>query len=202
MSSFRLRTLAAVLSVLFLPGCESYERLKGELDRAERANEQLIDQYNRLQQRRDAQRAAVAISPGDIAGIEGAEVEDGGLSLGAGFLFNSGEAGLKSEQLPVLDEVAKMLKTKYSGQKIIVEGHTDNEPLEQVTGASEYNLKLGFERATNVFKYLNLKHGISQERVALFSYGTSKPLRPETGHSPEGRKKNRRVVFRLSAHHY
>ena len=201
MSSFRLRTLAAVLSVLFLPGCESYERLKGELDRAERANDQLIDQYNRLQQRRDAQRAAVAISPGDIAGIEGAEVEDGGLSLGAGFLFNSDEAGLKSEQLPVLDEVAKMLKPKYSGQKIIVEGHTD-KPLEQVTGASEYNLKLGFERATNVFKYLNLKHGIPQERVAIFSYGTSKPLSPETGHSPAERKKNRRVVFRLSAHHY
>ena len=89
-----------------------------------------------------------------------------------------------------------------NGQKIIVEGHTDNEPLEQVAGASEYNLKLGFERATNVFKYLNLKHGIPQERVAIFSYGTSKPLSPETGHSPAERKKNRRVVFRLSAHHY
>ena len=155
-----------------------------------------------MQQRRDAQRAAIAISPSDIPGIEGAEVEDGGLSLGAGSLFNSGEAGLKSEQIPVLDEVAKMLKTKYSGQKIIVEGHTDNESLEQAAGASEYNLKLGFERATSVFKYANLKHGIPQERVAIFSYGTSKPLSPGTGHSPEGRKKNRRVVFRLSAHHY
>ena len=203
MSSFALRMLAAVLLVSLLPGCGSVEQMKGELDRVERVNEQLIDQYNRLQQRRDAQRAAVAISPGDIARIEGAEVEDGGLSLGARFLFNSGEAGLKSEQLPVLDEVAKMLNTKYSGQKIIVEGHTDNESVEQATGAGEYNLQLGFERATNVFKYLNLKHGISQDRVAIFSYGTSKPLlNLETGHSPEGRKKNRRVVFRLSAHHY
>ena len=165
-------------------------------------NEQLIDQYNRLQQNRNAQRSVVAISQGDIAGIDGAEVEDGGLSLGAEFLFNSGDSKLKSEEVPVLDEVAKMLKTKYSGQKIIVEGHTDNDPGKETNKDRQYNLKLGFDRASNVFKYLNLKHGIPQDRVAILSYGMSKPLNPETGHTPEGRKKNRRVVFRLSAHHY
>jgi len=206
LSGSALRWMAAVLFLPFLAGCGSYEKLKGELHQAERANEQLIDQYNRLQQRRNAQKSAVAISQGDIAGIDGAEVEDGGLSLGAEFLFNSGESRLKSEQLPVLDEIATMLKTKYSGQKIIVEGHTDNEPGkkpgEPTGGLSEYNLRLGFDRASNVFKYLNLKHGIPRDRIAIFSYGTSKPLNPETGHTPQGRQKNRRVVFRLSAHHY
>ena len=202
MSSSVLRLVAAALFLPLMAGCVSYEKLKVQLYQAERANEQLIDQYNRLQQNRTAQRSVVAISQGDIAGIDGAEVEDGGLSLGAEFLFNSGDSKLKSEELPVLDEVAKMLKTKYSGQKIIVEGHTDNEPGKETNEDRQYNLKLGFDRARNVFKYLNLKHGIPQDRVAIFSYGMSKPLSPETGHTPEGRKKNRRVVFRLSAHHY
>ena len=48
MSSFRLRMLAAVLSVLFLPGCGSYERLEGELDRAERANERVAIKVHSL----------------------------------------------------------------------------------------------------------------------------------------------------------
>lgn len=202
MSSPVLRLMAAALFLPLMAGCVSYEKLKVQLYQAERVNEQLIDQYNRLQQNRNAQRSVVAISQGDIAGIDGAEVEDGGLSLGAEFLFNSGDSKLKSEEVPVLDEVAKMLKTKYSGQKIIVEGHTDNDPGKETNKDRQYNLKLGFDRASNVFKYLNLKHGIPQDRVAILSYGMSKPLNPETGHTPEGRKKNRRVVFRLSAHHY
>ena len=202
MSSPVLRLMAAALFLPLMAGCVSYEKLKVQLYQAERVNEQLIDQYNRLQQNRNAQRSVVAISQGDIDGIDGAEVEDGGLSLGAEFLFNSGDSKLKSEEVPVLDEVAKMLKTKYSGQKIIVEGHTDNDPGKETNKDRQYNLKLGFDRASNVFKYLNLKHGIPQDRVAILSYGMSKPLNPETGHTPEGRKKNRRVVFRLSAHHY
>ena len=202
MSSPVLRLMTAALFLPLMAGCVSYEELKVQLYQAERANEQLIDQYNRLQQNRNAQRSVVAISQGDIVGIDGAEVEDGGLSLGAEFLFNSGDSKLKSEEVPVLDEVARMLKTKYSGQKIIVEGHTDNEPGKETNEDRQYNLKLGFDRASNVFKYLNLKHGIPQDRVAILSYGMSKPLNPETGHTPEGRKKNRRVVFRLSAHHY
>jgi len=96
MSSPVLRLMTAALFLPLMAGCVSYEKLKVQLYQAERANEQLIDQYNRLQQNRNAQRSVVAISQGDIAGIDGAEVEDGGLSLGAEFLFNSGDSELKS----------------------------------------------------------------------------------------------------------
>ena len=198
MSSSALRLVSAALCVPLLVGCVTYEKLKVQLNQAERANEQLIDQYNRLQQRRNAQRSAVAISQADIAGIKDAEVEDGGLSLKAELLFNPSEARLKSEDLPVLDEVATMFKTRYSGQMIIVEVHTDNEP--------DYNLKFGSQRATNVFKYLNKKHELPQDRVTIVVFGMSKPLNPEgepeAGLPLEERKKDNRIVFRLSAHHY
>ena len=197
-----LRVLSAVVSLVLLSSCGTYERLQGELELAQRTNQQLIDQYNRLQQHTDARRSAVAISAEDIAGVEGAEVENGGLRLDAESLFDPGRASLKAVRIPVLDEVAAMLKGRYPGQNIIVEVHTDDEPLEEERGAYQYSIQLGLERATNVFKYLNLKHGIPEERVAIFSSGPGKPPNAEKAGSLQGAGKNRRVVFRLSAHSY
>ena len=202
MSSSVLRLMAAALFVPLLAGCVSYEKLKVQLYQAERANEQLIDQYNRLQQHTNARRAAVAISAGDIAGVEGAEVENGGLRLGAESLFDPGQASLKSDRIPVLDEIAALLKDRYPGQKIIVEVHTGDESLEAGGRTYQYRIQLGLERATNVFKYFNLKHGIPEERVAIFSSGTGKPPGSEAAGSAPGAGKNQRVVFRLSAHRY
>ena len=197
-----LRVLSAVVSLVLLSSCGTYERLQGELELAQRTNQQLIDQYNRLQQHTDARRSAVAISAEDIAGVEGAEVENGGLRLDAESLFDPGRASLKAVRIPVLDEVAAMLKGRYPGQKIIVEVHTDDEPLEEERGAYQYSIQLGLERATNVFKYLNLKHGIPEERVAIFSSGLGKPPNAEKAGPLQGAGKNHRVVFRLSAHSY
>ena len=104
-----LRVLSAVVSLVLLSSCGTYERLQEELELAQRTNQQLIDQYS---------------------------------------------------------------------------------------------IQLGLERATNVFKYLNLKHGIPEERVAIFSSGSGKPPSAEKAGSLQGTGKNRRVVFRLSAHSY
>ncbi len=200
-----LRVLSVVVSLALLNGCRTYERLEAELFAAQRTNQQLIDQYNRLQQHTDARRAAVAISADDVAGVEGAEVENGGLRLGADSLFDLGKAALKDgegDRIPVLDDVAAMLKDRYPGQKIIVEVYTGNEPLEEAREGHQYNIQLGLQRAANVFKYLNLKHGIPEERVAIFSSGTGQLPGAETAGSLQPNGKNRRVVFRLSAHSY
>ena len=202
MNNCVLRMLSAAVLPALLSGCGTHERLHQELMEAQRTNQQLIDQYNRLQQHTDARRSAVAISADDIAGVAGAEVENGGLRLGADSLFDLGKASLKGERIDVLDDVATMLKDRYPGQKIIVEVHTDNEPLEEARAGYEYNIQLGLQRAANVFKYLNLKHGIPEERVAIFSSGTGKLPSAEPFGSRQGEGKNRRVVFRLSAHSY
>ncbi len=200
MNSYVLRLLSAAGFLVVLSGCGTYDRLHEELMEAQRTNQQLIDQYNRLQQRTDARRAAVAISADDIAAVAGAEVENGGLRLGADSLFDLGKASLKGDQVPVLDEVAAMLKDRYPGQKIIVEVHTDREALQEPPDGHQSNLQLGLQRGASVFKYLNLKHGIPEERVAIFSSGTGKL--PGSEPAGPGQGKSRRVVFRLSAHSY
>ena len=222
-----VRGLVVVCVLPLLVGCVSYgeyNRLNGELELAEQANRQLIDQYNRFLVKTNRQAADGTISEEEhkaalaqLAALreqlknqegasfakedlpDGAKIEEGGISLGSGLLFNSGMASLKkATHFPALDQLAGSLKGKYSDYNIIIEGHTDNEPLKQTKKLYEYNLKLGFERATNVFKYLNLKHGIPEGRVTIFSYGMSKPLNPDTASTKEGRRDNRRVVFRLA----
>ena len=81
MSRYVLRVFSAAvpLPLLLLSCCAAYDRLQGELELAQRTNQQLIDRYNRLQQRTDARRSAVTISAPGIAGVGGAEVENGGL---------------------------------------------------------------------------------------------------------------------------
>ena len=202
MNNCVLRVLSAAVLLALLSGCGTYDQLHEELMAAQRTNQQLIDQYNRLQQHTDARRAAVAISADDIAEVTGAEVENGGLRLGADSLFDPGKASLKGDRIPVLDDVAGMLKERYPGQKIIVEVHTDNEALEEARDGYQYNIQLGLQRAANVFKYLNLNHGIPEERVAIFSSGTGKLPSADPAGSGQGKRKNRRVVFRLSAHSY
>ncbi|MFP6737691.1 MAG: hypothetical protein VCD34_03005, partial [Planctomycetota bacterium] len=177
-----VRGLAVVCALSLLSGCVSYgeySKLKGELELSQQANRQLIDQYNRLLVKTNRQAADGTISEADhkaaLAQLEdlraqlqkqqgasftsedvpeGAKIEEGGISLGSNLLFNSGMASLKkTAHFPALDSIAGSLKGKYSGYNIIIEGHTDNEPLNKTKKLYEYNLKLGFERATNVFKY-------------------------------------------------
>ena len=195
-----VRGLAVVCALSLLSGCVSYgeySKLKGELELSQQANRQLIDQYNRLLVKTNRQAAEGTISEAEhkaaLAQLEdlraqlqkqqgasftnedvpeGAKIEEGGISLGSNLLFNSGMASLKKgSHFPSLDSIASSLKGKYAGYNIIIEGHTDNEPLNKTKKLYEYNLKLGFERATNVFKYLNLKHGIPEGRVTIFSFG-------------------------------
>ncbi len=137
----------------------------------------------------------------DIKGIPGAvEEPGGGIALGANLLFNSGEAALKATQLPALDQVADLLQRKYRGQTIVVEGHTDNEPLKNTKRLYHFNLNLGYQRAYHVFRYLAEKHGLTESKFRIETYGFTKPVDPTNADTPEGKRMNRRVVFRLAGH--
>jgi flagellar motor protein MotB len=142
-----------------------------------------------------------SFDPLDYKEIQGATpAENGGISLGANLLFNSGEAALKATQLPALDQMSDLLQRKYKGQTILIEGHTDNDPLKNTKRLYEFNLNLGYQRAYHVFKYLAEKHGIPESQFRIETYGFTKPVDPSIVDSAEGKRMNRRVVFRLSGH--
>ena len=127
----------------------------------------------------------------------GAKIESGGLSLGSGLLFPPGQASLKKHQLASLDQVGNLLKGKYASYEVLIEGHTDNQPLRSTRQLFEYNMVLGTARASNVFKYLSKRHSIPEKRFQIMSYGMSRPLNEQSASTEQGRRENRRVVFRL-----
>jgi len=128
-----------------------------------------------------------------------ARLEDGGIALGSGLLFNAGEAQLKSSQLPQLDRLAEVLENpQYAGNRFIIEGHTDNQPLKSVKNLFSYNINLGYERAYSVFKYLEKKHGMREGRFSIVTFGMTRPVDPATKDTEDGRRENRRVVIRLA----
>ncbi len=209
----------------------AYKGLQDELERTKSANQGLVDQFNRAVLARKAQGVTGGIDPAryedlqarfaklqgelaaerergmefdreDIEAIEGASEEQGGIALRDSLLFNSGEAKLKAGQLPVLDQIADLLQRSYKGQMILIEGHTDNDPLKNTKGLYEFNLNLGYQRAYHVFRYLAEKHRIPDSQFRIETYGFTKPVDPSIADTPEGKRMNRRVVFRLGGHKF
>jgi outer membrane protein OmpA-like peptidoglycan-associated protein len=102
--------------------------------------------------------------------------------------FDIDKAILKAESLPELNRIVTLMKEK-TGMQIEITGHTD------ATGTEAYNMGLSEKRAKAVVKYFSEK-GISNERMKVLFFGESKPV--ESNATPAGRKKNRRVEFKIA----
>ena len=111
-------------------------------------------------------------------------------------LFETGSILLKSpESFQQLDAAGRAFKKAMEvgkADKWIIEiaGHTDN------VGSPETNIKLSKERAESVRQYLLQTYGLPQNMVAAQGYGEAQPIAPND--TPDGREKNRRVVFKIT----
>ncbi len=97
--------------------------------------------------------------------------------------FDFDRADIKPDSLPIIDEIAKLLKDDPS-LKLSIEGHTDN------IGKPDYNKQLSDGRAKTVMSAVTTK-GIDPKRLKSVGYGQDKPIADND--SDEGRAKNRRV---------
>jgi chemotaxis protein MotB len=107
-------------------------------------------------------------------------------------LFPSGSSALEQTALPILKELAGILKDFPN--PLQVEGFTDNVPINSVAYPS--NWELSAARAASVVHLFN-KLGVKPERMAAVGYGEHRPIVDNT--TPEGRNKNRRVVLQILA---
>jgi peptidoglycan-associated lipoprotein len=100
--------------------------------------------------------------------------------------FPVNKADLSPEAQARLDAFVEKLKSENRNVYVEVQGHTD------ITGAKDYNYKLGEERAEAVRRYLNQK-GVALNRIGTISYGPDAPASDNA--SRDGRQQNRRVVL-------
>ncbi len=101
-------------------------------------------------------------------------------------LFESGSADLKPEAKAVLDTLAEILK--FLPNKIRVEGHTDNKPINTVRFPSNWHLSVA--RALNTAYHL-ISKGVPPEKISIVGHSEYKPIAPND--TEENRAKNRRV---------
>ena len=101
--------------------------------------------------------------------------------------FDFDKATLKSESFPELNRVVTLM-TEKSTMQIEISGHTDT------SGPEQYNLGLSERRAKSVMKYFSDK-GVPKDRMTVLFFGETKPT--ESNDTKEGRKKNRRVEFKI-----
>lgn len=126
--------------------------------------------------------------------LPGAEVERVGegikLVLGENAVrFDTNKSTLTAAAKANLDKLVPVFN-QYPDTNIQIYGYTDS------TGAADYNLKLSDQRAASVKAYLASK-GLAATRFVTTGLGIADPI--ATNDTPEGRSKNRRVEFAITA---
>jgi OOP family OmpA-OmpF porin len=102
----------------------------------------------------------------------------------SGLSFASGASEIEEGHVDLLKKVEQILEM-FPGQKIIVEGHTDDR------GERSTNMRLSEKRAYAVMQYLRKTLSISADGINAVGYGPDKPVGTNT--TAEGRAKNRRI---------
>jgi len=123
----------------------------------------------------------------DVCGAspKGVKVDERGCwTLEQSYFFDFDKSEVKSEALPLLDHIAKIMNDNPK-MKVQIEGHTDSK------GSAEYNQGLSERRAKAIKTSLVKRTMVDAGRLNAVGFGESKPI--ATNDTEAGRAKNRRV---------
>jgi len=110
------------------------------------------------------------------------------------FFFDSGDASIRSEVIPMLDVLAQSLEKIPN--HIRIEGHTDSVPISTLRFPS--NWELSTARATSIVRYFLTHFKFEPNQLSAAGYGEFRPI--ASNQNSEGRTQNRRVdIVILSA---
>ncbi len=125
-----------------------------------------------------------------LAGSIDVSIEERGvnISISARVLFKSGSAVVEEPSVETILKIGKII-TSFSGKHVIVEGHTDTDPIN--TAQFPDNLELSTARANSVLRILVNEAGIAPEIISAAGYGEFRPKVPNT--TTENKAINRRV---------
>jgi chemotaxis protein MotB len=109
--------------------------------------------------------------------------------------FDSGQAVLKPPAVNLLDKLGGVLRAEQE-HPIVVEGHTDSQPI--ATAQYPSNWELSGARASAVIRAF-VSDGVARGRVSGALYGAEKPTASNA--TAQGRSRNRRVDVILTRLH-
>jgi len=201
--------------VLLFSGCTNWqkkykglnvehENLKGRYENCVSSLEDFDGERGNLAAQLTASQQAVAELERKLAedsvdkatGFEGMDVSyDPGagtitVTLENEILFKPGSATLRKAYSDELDDILKVLHSRYNGNDIDVVGHTDSDPIRRSKKLWKDNWALSAERSLAVLRYLG-ERGIRAEHIRGVAAGAGNPVASNT--SSSGKAKNRRV---------
>ena len=115
------------------------------------------------------------------------------INLNGALLFNSGEATIREEVLPVMEKIAVILNN-YTNNLIEIEGHPDNVPPAAGEQYSDNDI-LSMYRALNVANYIRDNTTLDPAHIKSSGRGSYVPIADNS--TAEGRAKNRRVEIKI-----
>ena len=196
---------------------EDKAQLQAANDQLAKQNEEMATRNAKIAQENAAQVAAMNAKIGDLEAImkgvndkmvqvkpgDGAQAngdptwhtdKNGAIhiTVASTVLFDSGKADLKSTAHPMLANMCKMLKARFPGNYIRVEGHTDSTPIVHNKDKFADNMALSIARSRAVYDYMIKSGGMAASKMYTAGYGEFQPLvHPER--TAADKSKNRRV---------
>ncbi len=149
------------------------------------------DQIDMLQSMEDIAEMFQQEALTDLASLEIVGPGEVVVRMGDEMLFGPGSSTLKPQAVRVLRGIVRSIKG--STERLWVEGHTDNEPINTAEFRSNWDLSTA--RAVTVVRLLE-REGIEPEQLAAVGHSQYQPL--EDNATPKGRAKNRRVELYIS----
>ncbi|NLZ93495.1 MAG: OmpA family protein [Firmicutes bacterium] len=158
---------------------------EGVTPNAPSQREEIIRTYEAVRQYLEMQGLEGYISP---------RLEERGviLEIENSILFDPGRADIKAEAKKILQKVTGIIKSVPN--QIIVEGHTDNVPMN--TQRYPSNWELSVDRAVRVVRYFIEEQHLRPERFLATGYSEYHPV--SSNDTASGRAKNRRVNIVIS----
>ena len=186
--TFRLMFVAGLLllSNLFV-GCGAFgggktdkvtslqlqnENLRGQLEGAERERNRALDDLREVEE--ELAQANDELKSGARSGPAGDPGSPEVITVSGSVLFVTGKADLTSAGKRKLASVASDIKSRYPGQYLSVEGHTDSSPMIKTKATWGTNMWLSANRANAVATYL-ISQGIAENLVSVVGHGSSRP---------------------------
>lgn len=160
------------------PNPADVQRLQGELAARDA---QIAQLQNQLRQPAPGQPADPALASIEVTRND----REGTLTVNipGDVLFPSGQAELKESSKKTLDRIAKAIRSEYAGKRIMVDGHTDSDPISRTKDKWKDNLDLSAARARTVAAYLQ-QQGISARSVGTRAFADTSPK----GNKPASRR--------------
>lgn len=199
----RMPIAAAVALALFAAGCSGNKEIINRKDmRISRLEDRADSLRQALERERGSARTAQERLNETIEETRGRleaciEERDGltRMTLSEAVHFEFGSAKLTEAGKQAAERLWEMIGN-YPDRRIYIEGHTDDVPIdEQYRYLFRTNWELSTARAHAVRRYLIDTHKADPARLTVSGFGEYHPV-ADNG-TPEGRRKNRRVVITI-----